>query len=94
MSSYGTRIVEQEMYALVEENKRLKEALAARVKEGNKPMACRFCRFFMQHYIKDGDRYTWTNSGHCKVGKSYKRRTADNNPCEFFEMIGEKQREE
>lgn len=73
---------------LEDENIKLKRALAALetkfATEQNKPRACEYCKFYIQHYMKVGDCYYETNCGHCTQGRPKGRKP--NDTCKYYEL--------
>ena len=82
----GTEVKKLEL-----ENAELKRMLEELKREyeggGEKPMACRFCRYYTQHYVRGRDGgFTETYLGHCFHGRT-KQRGADDS-CRYFELKG------
>ena len=80
----GTKMMNEiasDVRKLERENRELKEVIAER---STKPKACEFCKFYIQHYIKQNGRYIETNAGHCFHGRTKDRRPADS--CKYFEL--------
>ena len=75
--------LEKENEALKYENGLLRKRLEDN--PDRKPKLCKECKFFMQHYGKDGRGYFEINAGHCVAGKRLKDRSADAT-CEYFEF--------
>lgn len=73
---------------LERENRELKEVIAELQEKASKrsvkPKACEFCKFYIQHYIKQNGRYIETNAGHCFHGRIKGRQPADS--CKYFEL--------
>lgn len=73
---------------LENENHRLREALSSMEKklgeENIKPKACECCKFYIQHYVKIGERYAETYCGHCTHGRVKERKPKDT--CKYFEL--------
>lgn len=72
-----------------EERRALKTEIRAElIEELNVPVVCSNCKYFMQHYIKDGPygRGTFTpiNCGHC-TSRRIKSRTPGTIACNDFE---------
>ncbi len=83
MISEKVRIIECENERLKEENEELKRILGT---EPPKPMNCKECVFFIQHYVKAGCQYVKTNAGHCVHGIRMKDRKAEEKKCQYFEF--------
>ena len=73
---------------LERENRTLREVIAELQEKASrksaKPEACEFCKFYIQHYIKQDGRYIETNAGHCFHGRTKGRQPADS--CKYFEL--------
>ena len=82
-------MVSQEVRALEAENRNLKktiERLAANFNEKEKrPMACEWCKYFLQHYVYVDGRFTETCCGHCTHGRC-KGRKPETKSCQYFEL--------
>lgn len=83
-------MLSNEVIRMEQENIKLKAALKEMTErmEGNetpKPKSCAYCKNYLQHYIKDGNRYSKTYCGHCVAGRRIKDRKPDNS-CDYFEL--------
>ncbi len=69
----------------IENYKKLLEELG---REPRKPMECKSCRFFMQHYVREDGRYFKTNSGHCTQGVriKYVNKSPETAACRYYEV--------
>lgn len=82
-------MLSSEVRALESENRALKKAiekLDMKYRETDqRPMACEFCKFYLQHYIHTDGHFMKTGCGHCVHGRC-KTRTPETKSCEYFEM--------
>ncbi len=82
----------QAIWEMEAENRRLREnyqkLLEELGREPRKPMECKSCRFFMQHYVREDGRYFKTNSGHCTQGVriKYANKSPEAAACRYCEV--------
>lgn len=50
-----------------------------------KPKKCQECKLFHQHYIRCDQMFVKINEGHCTAGNRNKKRTAEDERCQFFQ---------
>ena len=88
-------MLSKEVTALEQENHVLKKALKELGEKMErsavlKPKSCQYCKHYIQHYVKDGLKYTPIYDGHCTckvpIGKGRKRRPSPEDTCPFFEL--------
>lgn len=73
---------------LERENWKLRQQIAElgrRIEEKTtKPQSCKYCAYYLQHYIKEAQGYCETNCGHCIHGR-VKERKPDAS-CQYFKL--------
>lgn len=78
----------QEVRELERENILLKEAVETMRRqfdsEPEKPKACAYCKFYIQHWVKVDGHYKETHCGHCTHGRCKERKPKDS--CKYFEL--------
>ena len=79
MLSDRVKQLEDENNQLKEENEKLKDLV-----DLPRPKDCCNCRYYMQHYVKAGNSYGKTYSGHCVQGNRAKTRKPDET-CRYYE---------
>lgn len=84
MLANEVKSMEQENEALRYENALLKKRLESDPER--RPMLCKDCKFFMQHYIKSGRSFSAIGIGHCVAGRGTKNREAYGKTCDYFEF--------
>lgn len=84
MLANEVKSMEQENEALRYENALLKKRLESDPER--RPMLCKDCKFFMQHYIKSGRSFSAIGIGHCVAGRGTKNREAEGKTCDNFEF--------
>ena len=79
----------QEVRKLENENAALRKMikdLETNINESEtKPMACKHCKYYIQHYVFFLGEYSETHCGHCTHGRCKERRP-DTKSCEYFEF--------
>lgn len=89
-------MIAREVERLERENRALKVQLVELTKKreeetnGARPKSCRFCKYYMQHYVKMNGSYVETYAGHCTKGvpicRGGKKRPAPDDSCLYFEL--------
>lgn len=89
-------MIAREVRRLEEENQELKFRLVELMKKkaeelgGARPKSCRFCKYYMQHYIKSRGEYQEIYTGHCVKGvpicKGGKKSPVPDDSCMYFEL--------
>ena len=81
-------MIANEVQKIENENRALRQAIKEMEKqfeeEQKKPKACKYCRFYIQHYIRIGGSYSETYCGHCTHGRAKDRKP--DNTCDYFEL--------
>lgn len=81
-------MLSNEIRKLESENQSLREALKTMQvnfeKEKQRPRACEYCKYYLQHYVKVDGGYKPTYCGHCVHGR-VKKRVKDES-CQYFEV--------
>lgn len=83
-------MISREVQNLERENAKLKNMIRNLTlemqKSGDKPMACEYCKYFIQYYIKANNNinFTKTFAGHCTHGRMKRRKPDDS--CQYFEL--------
>lgn len=86
-----TAEISRTFYDLQAENRELRETIEKlSKKENQRPMACKCCRHFKQHYIYDTiwGGFTPVHFGHCMRGRKIEKKPSDKT-CEYFELTKE-----
>ena len=84
MLANEVKSMEKENEALRYENALLKKRLESDPER--RPILCKDCKFFMQHYIKSGRSFSAIGIGHCVAGRGTKNREAYGKTCDYFEF--------
>lgn len=88
-------MIAREVRRLEEENQELKFRLVELMKKkeeesGARPKSCRFCKYYIQHYINSRGEYQEIYAGHCVRGvpicKGGKKRPVPDDSCMYFEL--------
>lgn len=81
-------MLSNEIRTLEKENEELKEIIRELNRKvmgsEDKPMACKYCKYYMQHFGEFRDGFKEIHSGHCTRGR-VKNRKPDAS-CEYFEL--------
>lgn len=80
MLSESVQKLEQENVELKNEVAALKSALGIKEEEER---ACENCKFYIQHYIRDGNVFTKIYDGHCVKGRVKRKKAKE--ICKLFE---------
>ncbi len=80
MLSSDVRRLERENMELKEKIEVLKTEISAKME---KPQACKYCKYFQQHYGLIDGIYLKINAGHCVRGRIKDRKP--DATCEYFE---------
>lgn len=86
-----TTSISRTIYDLQAENRELRETIEKiSQKEDSKPMACKVCRHFKQHYIYDNVQsgFVPVHFGHCMRGRRPEKSPSDKT-CKYFELMKE-----
>lgn len=82
-------MVSQEVRALENENRTLKETIKKLTvdfeNKEKRPMACEWCKYFLQHYVYADGEFSKTCCGHCTHGRC-KDRKPETKSCRYFEL--------
>ena len=82
-------MLSQEIRALENENRTLKETIKKITvdfeERDNRPMACEWCKHFLQHYVYVDGRFSKTCYGHCTHGRC-KEKKPETKSCQYFEL--------
>lgn len=73
---------------LESENQKLKEEvnrLQQFYGDDYKPKRCQECKLFHQYYVQSSGYYFKVDNGYCVAGKRFKKKSAENERCQFFE---------
>ena len=84
MLSSEVESMEWELRALKQANRLLAQELSKSGKD--KPMVCSVCKFFVQHYILEGNYISQVNYGRCMAGRIHcLMKKAEGKTCKYFQ---------
>lgn len=82
--------IANEVKALVAENEKLRQVVEDFTrdfeKSEKKPMACKYCIYYMRHYVKVRGGFMEVAYGHCTRGRTVKKSKNSDDSCKYFEL--------